>query len=62
MFVENTPPLSAVAKRQKHNGMSWSESGLADVTTIFSNHEEQNWIIGRKLEFKLRSGIEDNAA
>ena len=45
-----------VAKRQKHNGMSWSKygsSGLANVTAIFLNKEDENWINRGLLEFKL---------
>ena len=52
-----------VAKRQKHNGMSWSKpgsSGLANVSAIFLNKEDENWINRRQLEFKLLSG--DNKA
>lgn len=45
-----------VAKRQKHNGMSWSKtgsSGLANVSALFLNQESENWIIHRKLAFSL---------
>ena len=52
-----------VAKRQKHNGMSWSKpgsSGLANVSAIFLNKEDENWINRRQLDFKLLSG--DNKA
>ncbi len=34
-----------VAKRQKHNGMSWSKPGplgLANVSAIFLNKEDKN--------------------
>lgn len=47
-----------VAQRQKHNGMSWSESGssgLANVRALFLNHEDENWIKRRGLAFKLVS-------
>lgn len=47
-----------VAKRQKHNGMSWSKpgsSGLANVSAIFLNKEDENWINRRQLKFKLVS-------
>lgn len=47
-----------VAKRQKHNGMSWSKSGssgLANVTALFLNKEDENWIKRRELNFKLIS-------
>ena len=45
-----------VAQRQKHKGMSWSKtgsSGLANVTSLFLNHEEENWILRRTIGFKL---------
>jgi hypothetical protein len=45
-----------VAKRQKHNGMSWSKpgsSGLANITALFINKEAENWLTQRKLDFKL---------
>jgi hypothetical protein len=54
-----------VAKRQKHNGMSWSKpgsSGLANVSAIFLNKEDENWINRRQLEFKLVSGDNKVAA
>lgn len=54
-----------VAKRQKHNGMSWSKpgsSGLANVTALFLNKEEKNWITRRELEFKLMSSSEKKAS
>ena len=55
----------AVAKRQKHNGMSWSKSGssgLANVSVLFLNKEEENWINRRKLEFKLLPSSKKRAA
>jgi hypothetical protein len=54
-----------VAKRQKHNGMSWSKygsSGLANISSMFLNNESENWIVQRKLDFKLNSGTLDKAA
>ena len=45
-----------VAKRQKHNGMSWSNAGsvgLANITALFLNREDENWILHGKLDFKL---------
>ncbi len=45
-----------VAKRQKHNGMSWSKagsSGLANVSALFLNKEDQSWILQGRLGFKL---------
>jgi len=45
-----------VAKRQKHNGMSWSKpgsSGLANITALFLNKESENWLTRRMLDFKL---------
>ena len=53
-----------VAKRQKHNGMSWSKlgsSGLANVSAVFLNKEDENWINNRQLKFKLLS-VNDTAA
>ena len=47
-----------VAERQKHNGMSWSQSGsvsLASVTALKKNKEYQQWFRDRKIEFKLVS-------
>jgi hypothetical protein len=52
-----------VAKRQKHNGMSWSKTGstgLANVTALFLNKEDENWINRRQLDFSLV--FEKNAA
>ena len=45
-----------VAERQKHNGMSWSQSGsvsLASVTALKKNKEYKQWFRDRKIEFKL---------
>lgn len=45
-----------VARRQKHNGMSWSKygsSGLANVSALFLNKENENWINKRIIDFKL---------
>ena len=45
-----------VASRQKHNGMSWSKSGssgLANVSAMFLNKENENWINRREISFKL---------
>jgi len=45
-----------VANRQKHNGMSWSKSGsssLANVSAMFLNKENENWINRREIAFKL---------
>ena len=45
-----------VSERQKHNGMSWSESGsvaLASITTVARNNETQNWLEKGKINFKL---------
>jgi hypothetical protein len=47
-----------VAERQKHNGMSWSQSGsvsLASVTALKKNKEYKKWFRERELEFKLAS-------
>ena len=46
----------AVANRQKHNGMSWSQEGspaLATITTLHLNNEEKNWIRHGRVEYKL---------
>jgi hypothetical protein len=45
-----------VSDRQKHNGMSWSQSGsvsLASVTALKKNKEYKQWFQDRKIEFKL---------
>lgn len=45
-----------VAKRQKHNGMSWSKPGsssLANITALFLNEEQENWLTKRELDFRL---------
>jgi len=45
-----------VANRQKHNGMSWSDSGstsLASVSAIQYNDELDNWVINGTLSLKL---------
>jgi len=45
-----------VSERQKHNGMSWSKSGsssLASVITLHQNGEQMNWLLKRKIEFKM---------
>ena len=47
-----------VAQRQKHNGMSWSESGslgLANIRALFLNKENENWVTLRELRFKMIS-------
>jgi len=45
--------------------MSWSKSGssgLANVSAIFLNKEDENWITHRELKFKLISATDNNAA
>ena len=45
-----------VAKRQKHNGMSWSPGGsaaLAVISTASSNGELAQWLNNRTLPFKM---------
>jgi len=45
-----------VSNRQKHNGMSWSDTGstaLASVSAIQYNNELDNWIANGKNSFKL---------
>ena len=47
-----------VASRQKHNGMSWSKDGsvaLATVTALHLNHENENWISRKQIQFKFAS-------
>jgi hypothetical protein len=47
-----------VAARQKHNGMSWSQSGsvaLASVTGLKKNRTYRTWFQERRIEFKLVS-------
>jgi hypothetical protein len=46
-----------VARRQKHNGMSWSDDGsfaFATVATAVSNGELDNWVHRRLFSFNLR--------
>ena len=45
-----------VSERQKHNGMSWSNSGstaLASVTILKQNNEVNKWFTDNDLDFKL---------
>ncbi len=45
-----------VSDRQKHNGMSWSKSGsssLASVTTLHQNNEQINWLLKKRIGFKM---------
>ena len=47
-----------VANRQKHHGMSWSQSGsvsLASVSALKQNQEYKQWFREREIEFKLAS-------
>ena len=47
-----------VSERQKHNGMSWSNSGsvaLASVTALKKNKEYKTWFQEGELEFELAS-------
>ena len=47
-----------VANRQKHHGMSWSQSGsvsLASMTALKQNKEYKKWFREREIEFKLAS-------
>jgi hypothetical protein len=47
-----------VANRQKHHGMSWSQSGsvsLASVSALKLNQEYKQWFREREIEFKLAS-------
>lgn len=45
-----------VSSRQKHNGMSWSKTGsvgLATITAIKRNKENEKWFATKSLDFKL---------
>ena len=45
-----------VAKRQKHNGMSWSPNGsaaLAVISAVYSNGELSQWLNERTLNFRM---------
>lgn len=45
-----------VAKRQKHNGMAWSNSGsdsLAKITVLFRNNEINDWLKYQSIPFSL---------
>ena len=45
-----------VSDRQKHNGMSWSNSGSVALTTISAlhiNNEQGNWFESNKIVFRL---------
>lgn len=45
-----------VSSRQKHNGMSWSKAGsvgLATITAIKRNRENEKWFETKSLNFKL---------
>ena len=47
-----------VADRQKHNGMSWSQSGsvaLASVTALKKNQEYKKWFQEGQIQFELAS-------
>jgi hypothetical protein len=48
-----------VARRQKHNGMSWAEDGshaLATLSGVHRNGETENWLRTGTLSFSLNSG------
>jgi hypothetical protein len=45
-----------VSSRQKHNGMSWSNAGsvgLATITALKRNKENEKWFKTKSLSFKL---------
>ena len=47
-----------VAKRQKHNGMSWSKDGsgaLATLTATMKNGKLANWLYGKRDLLKIAS-------
>lgn len=51
-----------VARRQKHNGMSWSGAGshaLAIINAFDRNNELENWLIQNKVSFTLSENEEE---
>jgi hypothetical protein len=45
-----------VARRQKHNGMSWSREGsgaLAAINMILLNNEAEQWLYTHTLSFTM---------
>jgi hypothetical protein len=54
-----------VSDRQKHNGMSWSaygSTGLATVTCVHQNSEQENWLLRRDIKFQFDADAEKSAA
>ena len=54
-----------VSSRQKHNGMSWSETGstsLATLTCVRSNSEDRNWLLDHDIRFQFDAAIQKPAA
>jgi hypothetical protein len=54
-----------VSDRQKHNGMSWSaygSTGLATVTSLHRNSEDQDWLLNHNIKFKFSTPAEEAAA
>ena len=63
-LVEKANDL-VVSDRQKHNGMSWSvyvSNGLATVTCIHQNSEQENWLLHRDIKFQFDADAEKSAA
>jgi hypothetical protein len=45
-----------VARRQKHNGMSWSVEGstaLAALTCLILNHQQRQWLLHQEVSFQF---------
>jgi len=45
-----------VARRQKHNGMSWSREGstaLAALTCLLLNHQQRQWLLHQEVSFQF---------
>jgi len=54
--IGEKPNDLVVSARQKPTGMSWSKKGsvgLASVTAVRRNKEEQNWLQKGRIAFKL---------
>jgi hypothetical protein len=54
-----------VSDRQKHNGMSWSESGstsLATVTSTHLNNEHMSWLLNQEITFQFNKPTAKSAA
>ncbi len=50
-----------VARRQKHNGMSWSKTGsgaLAAIKMVFENGEADMWFQKNQIPFMMHQELE----